>query len=110
MTETLSPLSIYVPPSSHPAHLQLLPLVLSPPDAAGAKDKSKRSAAAELDARADVLRDTAVMVVLDWTKPGRMMEDLVGALDWVDAFGKEMGGERVADEQREKRASPRDLL
>lgn len=46
------------------------------------------------------------MVVLDWTKPGRMMEHLVGALSWVDAFGEEMGGQRIADEQRQKRTSP----
>lgn len=36
-----------------------------------------------------------------------MMEDLVGALDWLDAFGAEMGGERIADEQRAKRAFAR---
>jgi dynein light intermediate chain 1 len=78
---------------------------LSASTSAGTKEKAKRSPEAERNARAEVLRDTAVLVVLDWTKPGRMMEDLVGALNWLDAFGKEMGGERIADEQRAKRAS-----
>ncbi|KIR42291.1 dynein light intermediate chain 1, cytosolic [Cryptococcus deuterogattii 99/473] len=63
-SDSSPPISVFYPPSSHPSLLKLVPTALPP--------KS--------------LADTAVMIVLDWTKPSSMLQELLNWLSWVEAW------------------------
>ncbi|AAW40980.2 hypothetical protein CNBA4890 [Cryptococcus deneoformans B-3501A] len=63
-SDSAPPISVFYPPSSHPSLLKLVPSALPP--------KS--------------LADTAVMIVLDWTKPSSMLQELLNWLSWVEAW------------------------
>lgn len=106
MPETLPPLSIYTPPSSYPSLIQLLPLSLSqpppPPTEAGAGPSSSSSSSGS-----SVLADTAILIVLDWTKPGTMVDQLLGWLEWVDEWAEGVAGRGESEEIRERRQSAR---
>ncbi|OCF34912.1 hypothetical protein I316_03459 [Kwoniella heveanensis BCC8398] len=78
--DSVPPLSVFYPPSSHPSLLKLLPKALPP--------KS--------------LSDTAVVIVLDWTKPSSMVQELVNWLSWVEEWASSAGERGEAEEMREK--------
>lgn len=85
VADTLARLSVYTVPSSAHAHLSLLPHFV-PPRAA--------------------LPHTAVMIVLDWTKPWTFVEQLELWLNWVEAWVKGDGSREldvVREENRERR-------
>ncbi|KAL7410620.1 hypothetical protein BDY24DRAFT_170473 [Mrakia frigida] len=96
--ETLPPLSIYTPPSSHPSLLQLLPLSLSqpPPPPTTASTSSPSSSPSS------VLADTSILIVLDWTKPATMIVQLLGWLEWVEEWSKRVSREVEGEEGRER--------
>lgn len=85
LVDTLARLSVYTVPSSSPAHLALLPHFVP----------AKTS-----------LPNTAVMIVLDWTRPATFLDQLYTWLAWVDKWGKSEGSREVEvlrDEGRERR-------
>lgn len=103
LPETLPPLSIYTPPSSHPSLLQLLPLSLSqpPPPPTTASTSSPSSSPSS------VLADTSILIVLDWTKPATMIVQLLGWLEWVEEWSKRVSREVEGEEGRERCTSRR---
>ncbi|WVF66512.1 hypothetical protein IAT40_001252 [Kwoniella sp. CBS 6097] len=78
--DSVPPLSIFYPPSSHPSLLRLVPKALPP--------KS--------------LSDTAVVIVLDWTKPSSMVHELLNWLVWVEEWASSSADRDEAEELREK--------
>ncbi|KAL1407301.1 hypothetical protein Q8F55_006722 [Vanrija albida] len=75
------PVSVFYPPSSHPTLLRLIDVSLPPRP----------------------LPDTAVVIVLDWTKPSSMIKELLTWLLWVDAWAARVGGDGgEGDELRAK--------
>ncbi|WVQ94127.1 hypothetical protein IAU59_001205 [Kwoniella sp. CBS 9459] len=78
--DSVPPLSVFYPPSSHPSLLKLVPKALPP-----------RS-----------LSDTAVVIVLDWTKPSSMVHELVNWLAWVEEWASSSAERGEAEELREK--------
>nr|XP_031862034.1 uncharacterized protein CI109_002447 [Kwoniella shandongensis]KAA5529106.1 hypothetical protein CI109_002447 [Kwoniella shandongensis] len=78
--DSIPPLSIFYPPSSHPSLLRLVPTALPP--------KS--------------LSDTAVVIVLDWTKPSSMVGELVTWLSWVDEWAAQAAQPGETDDLRER--------
>lgn len=83
--DTLARLSIYTVPSSSNSYLSLLPHFVPP--------------------RAS-LTHTAVVVVLDWTKPWTFIEQLQIWLRWIDVWVKGDGSREldvVKEENRERR-------
>ncbi|KAI6018310.1 dynein light intermediate chain-domain-containing protein [Pisolithus marmoratus] len=82
--DTLARLSVYIVPSDAKAYSALLPHFLPP---------------------RNVLPHTAVMIVLDWTRPWTFMEELEMWLKWVEQWAKGDGSrevEIVREENRER--------
>ncbi|GFZ44532.1 hypothetical protein JCM24511_02255 [Saitozyma sp. JCM 24511] len=50
----------------------------------------------------DSLNDTVVMIVLDWTKPSTMINELLHWLVWVDNWAASTAGKGQAEEMRER--------
>ncbi|THH12266.1 hypothetical protein EW145_g110 [Phellinidium pouzarii] len=82
LADTLSRLSVYTVPSSAHAHLVLLPHFV-PPRAA--------------------LPHTAVIIVLDWTKPWTFIEQLQLWLNWVEVWVKGDGSRELEVAREENR-------
>ncbi|KAK8844775.1 hypothetical protein IAR55_006625 [Kwoniella newhampshirensis] len=78
--DSTPPLSIFYPPSSHPSLLRLVPSALPP--------KS--------------LSDTAVVIVLDWTRPSSMVRELVTWLSWVDQWAPQSAQPGEVEDLRER--------
>ena len=102
--ETLPPLSIYTPPSSHPSLLQLLPLSLSQPPPPPTTASTSTSSSQPSSSSSSVLADTSILIVLDWTKPASMIVQLLGWLEWVDEWSRNVvkGREVEGEENRER--------
>ncbi|KAI6034590.1 dynein light intermediate chain-domain-containing protein [Pisolithus microcarpus] len=82
--DTLARLSVYTAPSDAKAYSALLPHFLPPKN---------------------VLPHTAVMIVLDWTRPWTFVEELETWLKWVEQWAKGDGSrevEIVREENRER--------
>ncbi|PWN96954.1 DLIC-domain-containing protein [Tilletiopsis washingtonensis] len=75
--DTLARVGVYQVPSSHPLHVSLLPLALQPPQLA--------SSSAGPSAKADALRSTLWLLVLDWSNPSAFLDQL---LTWLDIVGQ----------------------
>lgn len=78
--DSLPPLSIYYPPSSHLSLLKLVPISLPP----NSLLVCRRLRGVPLDLTR--LQDTAVIIVLDWTKPSTMVRALLLHLDVLKRF------------------------
>jgi hypothetical protein len=121
VTETLPPLSIYTPPSSHSSLLDLLPLSLSaaaasspsalpsstPPASSSSapNDITLNSSSTLLPPPSSLLQDTAVLIVLDWTRPAEMISELLTWLEWVESWSGTVAGRTEGEEARERRES-----
>ncbi|WRT63175.1 uncharacterized protein IL334_000078 [Kwoniella shivajii] len=78
--DSVPPLSVFYPPSSHPSLLKLVSKALPP--------KS--------------LSDTAVVIVLDWTKPSSMISELLTWLSWIDQWASETSENGEIEELKER--------
>ncbi|ODN99291.1 hypothetical protein I350_07456 [Cryptococcus amylolentus CBS 6273] len=78
--DSAPPLSVFYPPSSHPSLLRLVPSALP----------------------AKSLSDTAVVIVLDWTKPQSMLQELLTWLSWVETWASEAGERGEVEELHER--------
>ncbi|WVR03075.1 hypothetical protein IAU60_000064 [Kwoniella sp. DSM 27419] len=78
--DSVPPLSVFYPPSSHPSLLGLVPKALPP----------------------NSLSDTVVAIVLDWSKPFAMLRELVTWLAWVDQWAASSGQKGEVEEMRER--------
>ncbi|WVQ82872.1 hypothetical protein IAT38_005008 [Cryptococcus sp. DSM 104549] len=78
--DSVPPLSVFYPPSSHPSLLKLVPTALPP----------------------NPLSDTAVAIVLDWTKPSSMLRELLTWLSWVEQWASKSAGRGEAEELHER--------
>jgi len=76
-SDILARVGVYQVPSSHPLHVSLLPLALQPPQLA--------SSSAGPSAKADALRSTLWLLVLDWSNPSAFFDQL---LTWLDIVGQ----------------------
>jgi dynein light intermediate chain 1 len=66
VAESAPPLSVYYPPSSHKSFTKLVPTALPP--------KSISVGLSIMGRRAKlIVQETAIMIVLDWTKPSSMV-------------------------------------
>ncbi|KAI5993622.1 dynein light intermediate chain-domain-containing protein [Pisolithus albus] len=83
--DTLARLSVYTVPSDAKAYSALLPHFLPPKN---------------------VLPHTAVMIVLDWTRPWTFVEELETWLKWVEQWAKGDGSREVEIVREENREAP----
>ncbi|ORX35111.1 dynein light intermediate chain-domain-containing protein [Kockovaella imperatae] len=74
------PISIFYPPSSHRSMLRLIPHSLPPSSFA----------------------DTAVVIVLDWTRPSSMVKEIVMWLDWVERWASDSAARGQGEEMRDR--------
>ncbi|KAH7905536.1 dynein light intermediate chain-domain-containing protein [Hygrophoropsis aurantiaca] len=79
--DTLARLSVYTVPSTAAAYTALLPHFVPPRTA---------------------LPHTAVIIVLDWTRPWTFVDELGTWLQWVEAWARGSGGEREVEIAREE--------
>ncbi|ORY26475.1 dynein light intermediate chain-domain-containing protein [Naematelia encephala] len=78
--DSVPPVSIFYPPSSHPSITRLIPRSLPP----------------------DSLLDTTVMILLDWTKPSSMIKELQSWLAWTDSWARESAQKGELEELHER--------
>ncbi|KAK6904682.1 hypothetical protein I203_105498 [Kwoniella mangroviensis CBS 8507] len=78
--DSVPPLSVFYPPSSHPSLLKLVSQALPP--------KS--------------LSDTAAVIMLDWTKPSSMIQELLTWLSWIDQWANHNAERGEVEELKEK--------
>ncbi|WWC57570.1 uncharacterized protein I303_100102 [Kwoniella dejecticola CBS 10117] len=78
--DSVPPLSVFYPPSSHPSLLRLISKALPP----------------------HPVSDTAVVIVLDWTKPSSMVQELLTWLSWIDEWSSSAAERGELDELKER--------
>ncbi|RXK42689.1 hypothetical protein M231_00245 [Tremella mesenterica] len=78
--ESAPPLSVFYPPSSAENLLKLVPASLPP----------------------NSLQDTAVVILLDWTKPSLMVRELLTWLAWIDKWVESSTEQGEAEEMRDR--------
>ncbi|WWC67332.1 uncharacterized protein I206_101240 [Kwoniella pini CBS 10737] len=78
--DSVPPLSVFYPPSSHPSLLKLVSKALPP----------------------NSISDTAVIIILDWTKPSSMVQELLTWLSWIDEWTTGNAKRGELDELKEK--------
>ncbi|WWC90205.1 uncharacterized protein L201_005138 [Kwoniella dendrophila CBS 6074] len=78
--DSVPPLSVFYPPSSHPSLLKLLSKALPP--------KS--------------LSDTAAVIILDWTRPSSMVKELLTWISWIDQWATGNAERGESEELKER--------
>ncbi|WVW81249.1 hypothetical protein I302_103240 [Kwoniella bestiolae CBS 10118] len=78
--DSVPPLSVFYPPSSHPSLLKLVSRALPP--------KS--------------LADTAAVIILDWTKPSSIVQELLTWLSWIDQWASNNAERGELEELKER--------